>query len=172
MYFRSSAHRHGLLPASLQLFFLLLFIPACPCPQDTSRRIVAYDLLSGSMLGVLSLASDSVACANTGKKPGNQGGGGAAEGSLEVPVQKEDIVWASGGNHLAAIVPTEEEVIVEMHVSCYYAVAPIYICIYRERSTWYFTCVPPTPFSVATDNFTWLASLRVMLLSLSLSLVR
>lgn len=60
------------------------------------------------MLGVLSLSSDSVASATT-TKTGNYGGeptmyAGTALGN-------EGIVWAGGGNYLAVVVPTGEEVI-------------------------------------------------------------
>lgn len=81
-----------------------IFVPALvpALAQDISGRIVAYDLLSGSMLGVLALASDSVASATT-TKPGNHGAGAAA--TAKTAVQKNGVVWAGGGNYLAAAVP-------------------------------------------------------------------
>lgn len=57
------------------------------------------------MLGVLALGSNSVASA-TATKPGNYGGGTTA--AAETAAQKEGVLWAGGGDYLAAIVSVEQ----------------------------------------------------------------
>lgn len=74
--------------------------------QDTLGRIVAYDLLSGSMLGVLALGDSSTASPEAAR-PGVVGSSGAAA-SAETIVQKPGVVWASGGGRLAAVIFDEK----------------------------------------------------------------
>lgn len=69
-------------------------------------RIVAYDLLSGSMLGVLALGDSSTASPEAAR-PGVVGSSGAAA-SAETIVQKPGVVWASGGGRLAAVIFDEK----------------------------------------------------------------
>eukprot|EP00903_Cladosiphon_okamuranus_P012443 g11654.t1 len=75
--------------------------------EDTSGRIVAYDLLTGSILGVLALGNSSTASA-TAAEPGTIGGLGIAA-RAETNVQRTGVVWSVGGDHLAAIIPEAKE---------------------------------------------------------------
>ena len=76
--------------------------------QDTSGRIVAYELLSGSMLGVLALGTSSTATAAVAKTDIVDDPGAAA--NAEPVVQKPGVVWAGGGDRIAAVI-AEEKVI-------------------------------------------------------------
>ncbi|CAM9626535.1 unnamed protein product [Ectocarpus fasciculatus] len=74
--------------------------------EDTSGRVVVYDLLSGSMLGVLALKDDAIASV-TADTPDRSGDGAAV--SHETGVPKAGILWSEGGERIAAVMPQEEE---------------------------------------------------------------
>lgn len=74
-------------------------------PQDTSGRVVVYDLLSGSMLGVLALKDDAITSVPADRP--NRSGEGAAV-SHESGVPKADILWSEGGECIAAVIPQEQ----------------------------------------------------------------
>lgn len=80
--------------------------------QDTSGRMVVYDLLSGTVLGVLALRDSSSASKTTTKSnAGNDGvdAGGAPSSERAISPGNAGIVWASGGNYIAAVLPREED---------------------------------------------------------------
>lgn len=77
-------------------------------PKDASGRIVAYDLISGSMLGVLALDHSSASGGGQGreKRPGD----GDAVHDGQGFVKNSCVPWTSGGDRIAVAVPAAEEV--------------------------------------------------------------
>ncbi|CAM9561233.1 unnamed protein product [Ectocarpus sp. 4 AP-2014] len=74
--------------------------------EDTSGRVVVYDLLSGSMLGVLALGDDAIATVAAGR-PDRSGDGAAVSHETDVP--KAGIIWSEGGECIAAVMPQGQE---------------------------------------------------------------
>ncbi|CAN0455237.1 unnamed protein product, partial [Ectocarpus sp. 12 AP-2014] len=74
--------------------------------EDTSGRVVVYDLLLGSMLGVLALKDYAIASVAADRT--DRSGDGAAV-SHEKDVPKAGIIWSEGGECMAAVMPQEQE---------------------------------------------------------------
>ncbi|CAB1115849.1 unnamed protein product [Ectocarpus sp. CCAP 1310/34] len=73
--------------------------------EDTSGRVVVYDLLSGSMLGVLALKDDAIASV-AADRPDRSGNGAAVSHEIDAP--KAGMIWAEGGECIAAVMPQEQ----------------------------------------------------------------
>ncbi len=79
-----------------------------PSHQDTSGRVVAYDLLTGSMLGVLALGSNSIGGATATKPENGSGGGETPAEVVRAVVPRAGVVWSEGWGRLAAVMSNEE----------------------------------------------------------------
>ncbi|CAN0181465.1 unnamed protein product [Scytosiphon promiscuus] len=80
--------------------------------EDTSGRMVAYDLLSGTVLGVLALSGKFAASSTTAKPNRIDDGLGVGDAPFSdraLPQRNAGIVWACGGNSVVALLPTEQE---------------------------------------------------------------
>ncbi|CBJ32465.1 hypothetical protein Esi_0341_0015 [Ectocarpus siliculosus] len=74
--------------------------------EDTSGRVVVYDLLSGTMLGVLALKDDAITSV-AADRPDRNGDGAAV--SHETVAPKAGIIWSEGGECMAVVMPQEQE---------------------------------------------------------------
>ena len=83
---------------------MLLLVSDCHL-QDTSGRLVAYDLLTGSMLGVLALGCGSIGSVSAVKTDRASGGNRTTETAV---LPKAGVVWSEGGGRLAATISSEE----------------------------------------------------------------
>lgn len=64
--------------------------------QDTSGRIVAYDIIMGTVLGVLCLEGKHQNVVSSSHNPLSAGGGVGLNG-------KQDLTWGAGGDSLAVV---------------------------------------------------------------------